>query len=201
MIKITNENTDPSEYTYGEYIWALTALTNKNILKGKAVSRTDISIRNYVFLGIAVIILGLSLSYNPDIGRITFYGILDKIMLALLVIYAFIIILCVFSLLRFRRGYKKMISEPPYKSDVIFNEFGIHHYKNDELLYEAPWKALKGCCISKKYIMIRFDGVKYLFFAKNTEENNRKVLEAFTEAGRADMVKHIKVVNGKMSLR
>lgn len=202
MVEIKSKIPDTC-LSFEEWNLALSSFSkHKKILTGKPYVNIKIP-KSTTIIGFVLLILSsLCLRWSIT-NQLT--GIILLLPIAAFIGSAFMCISILLVLLEPKiliKRYNSYLNQEPFERHLIFDNLGLHYFKNGELLYEPTWDELEYCFISPKFISIYFKSTKkLLIIIKYSEENENAVLKGMEYSKRLDLVKYLKVENNTISLK
>lgn len=194
MIKLIDSNINPREYSYEQWLWINAALDRSQpILDGKAVHDLRKQYNNDFVLLVVMAIAAAFIYIKVEDYRME--------LSALITIFGIYAVTHIYRMLTLKSRYEKFLAAIPTDLEIIFDENGFSRFENNKRTLFVAWKDFSQCFIAEDFIAIKFESSKYRFVTKYSKEKEAQILEAFKEAGKTDLIKYLKVEDGKMSLR
>ncbi|MBR4862530.1 MAG: hypothetical protein IKU09_10075 [Firmicutes bacterium] len=194
MIKLTDSNINPKDYSYEQWLWINAALDRTQpVLDGKAVHDLRKQYNNDFVLLVIMAILAAIIYIKVEDYRME--------LSALITIFGIYAVTHIYRMITLKSRYERFLGALPADTEIILDETGFSQFEANKRTVHVPWKDFQLCFIAEDFIAMKFENTKYRFVTKYSKEKEEQILEAFGTWGNVDLVKHLKVENGKMSLK
>jgi len=194
MIKLIDSNINPEDYSYEQWLWINAALDRSQpILDGKAVNDLRKQYNSDFILLVIMAVLAVVIYITMEDYRME--------LSALITIFGIYAVTHIYRMITLKSRYERFFKALPTDLEIIFDEKGFSRFENNQRTLFVAWKDFSYCFITDDFIAIKFETSKYRFVTKYSAEKEAQILQAFEEAGRTDLIKYLKIEDGKMSLK
>ena len=194
MIKLIDSNINPEDYSYEQWLWINAALDRSQpILDGKAVNDLRKQYNSDFILLVIMAVLAAVIYITMEDYRME--------LSALITIFGIYAVTHIYRMITLKSRYEMFLKSLPTDMEVIFDEKGFSQFENNKRTMNVPWNEFLQCFIAEDFIALKFGNTKYRFVTKYSAEKEAQILQAFEEAGRTDLIKYLKIEEGKMSLK
>lgn len=191
-IRIPHEDV---QYTYKDFDLMVSVNANRNkLMEGKTIKT---GLRNTLTVYaqcIVLIMLPFVMNYFlQDTNRVLTYvfvgaGCILFLMNALLSACSYY-------------SYRKTVQFGTMRSDIVFDEKGIHAWESPEKGFDADWESITNCFITKKWIYILFQNQQLVVDIPATKENKEKIIQGLKLGFKLSFVKFLLIEKGQITVR